>query len=111
MAHDSAAFEGDWRLVEEGEPVDQADDQHWTLRAGKVFRRALPAGTYEVVCGELVLTMAAAAPHVARFRIPDAPLARNDNPADTATRPNQLPGYISYPAIDFTVKCMLMRAA
>lgn len=111
MAHDAAAFEGDWRLVEEDEPVDQADDQHWTLRAGKVFRRALPAGTYEVVCGELVLTMAAAAPHVARFRIPDGLPARNDNSTNLLARPSQLSGYISYPAIDFTVKCVLMRAA
>ena len=110
MAHDAAAFEGDWQLVETGEPLDQADDQHWTLRSGKVFRRALPAGTYEVVCDELVLTMAAAAPHVARFRIAVA-APGNDNSADRAARPTQLSGYISYPAIDFTVQCMLMRAA
>ncbi|MES2058793.1 MAG: hypothetical protein V4564_22840 [Pseudomonadota bacterium] len=111
MAHDATAFEGDWQLLEEGESLEQADDQHWTLRAGKVFRHALQAGTYEVISDELVVIMAAAAPHEVRFRISCPQPARQNGSTDLVARPDRLSGYIRYPAIDFIVNCVLMRAA
>ncbi|MEG3086082.1 hypothetical protein [Sphingomonas sp. PB4P5] len=59
MAHDLAAFEGDWWLLIEEQDHDRSPDQRWTLRDRHAFNLGVEMGTYSLDGDCLVIDQSA----------------------------------------------------
>jgi hypothetical protein len=58
LAHDLAAFEGDWWLLIEEEEIERAPEQRWTLCGGRTFYLGEDVGTAAIEGDALVINTA-----------------------------------------------------
>lgn len=106
MAYDPAAFEGDWWLLIEEQPLERIPEMKWTLGGGRIIRCGEDIGTYALTEERLTLTVTSTidgAPDIYWFGIPtdQLPLPDFDEP-----EVNYLSGYIDD---EMQLYCTLMR--
>ncbi|WP_034156925.1 hypothetical protein [Sphingomonas sp. ERG5] len=106
MAYDPAAFEGDWWLLIEEQPLERIPEKKWTLGGGRIIRRGEDVGTYALTEHRLTLTVTSTLdgdPDVYWFSIPadQLPLPDFDEP-----EVNYLSGYIEE---EIQLYCTLIR--
>jgi hypothetical protein len=106
MAYDLAAFEGNWWLLIEEQPLERIPELKWTLEGGRIIRRGEDVGTYTLTDDRLTLTVTSTLdddPDLYWFGIPtdQLPLPDFDEP-----KVNYLSGHIDD---EMQLYCTLVR--